>query len=153
VNTLRQNGIYRIWHTAPLRYLGFIARSQTLKSKASLRSDGFEDWHFRSTTHATDERLGFSDVVHLFHRREPPILLQKLGWGLPHVEISVPANVLEEDAYLLCWYNVARNRGTFKEDPSRGYLQPPFRLPVALTVARSNPCSSGYHPLGTWRSL
>ncbi len=138
MNTLRQNGISRIWHTAPLHYLGFIARSRALKSKARLRSEGFEEWHFRSTTHATDERLGFSNVVHLFNRRGPRILLQKLQWGLPHVEISVPAHTLEGDAHLLCWYNVARNRGTFIEDPSRGYIQSPFRLPVALTVGEKH---------------
>jgi hypothetical protein len=98
------------FHYAPLHYLVFIARSETLYSKVQLLKMGFDRSHFRRTSQWQDERRGFANYVHLTMSALPPILRAKLDRGFPHFEVRIPAARLEQKNIHLCRYNIARSR-------------------------------------------
>ena len=61
----------------------------------------------------------------------PPLLRSKLAKGYPHIAIERPTAGVPEDRYLLCRYNIARNRGSFSESPADGFLRDGMGLPTA----------------------
>lgn len=133
-NLLVKFGQHFAYHVIPLHYVPFIARDRRLFCKDSLRDVGFPDFHFRSTSHRTDVRRGFGSVVHSSSSARPPILDSKLCRGYPHVVIAIPLHMVPESGYLLCRYNIARNRGRFDVSGSSGTLRSPFKIPVAQTL-------------------
>lgn len=58
---LDEFGINQVYHSAPLHYLVFIARSKSLRSKPSLIKAGFEETHFRSKSKTLDRSRGFGE--------------------------------------------------------------------------------------------
>lgn len=129
-NTLVEAGYVECFHATPVHYLPFISRSGELCSKSILRSQGFPEYHFRSTSRRTDERRGFANVVHTALVPNPDLLRSKLVRGLPHIILRVPVEDREENQFLLCRYNIARTRQFTR--PTQ--MHEPYRLPVAVTV-------------------
>jgi hypothetical protein len=99
-----------VYHCAPLHYLLFIVRSESLLSKVELRRLGFADSHFRSTSRGPDEQRGFSNYVHLTITSYPDILLAKLKAGFPHFAVRVPVAALYAHVVHMCRYNIAKTR-------------------------------------------
>lgn len=140
MNTLVANHIDLIFHVAPLHYLPFIARSKTLKSKVTLRHEGFAETHFRSKSNHLDQQRGFGDYIHLSTVGRPPILHAKLSGGFPHVCLSVPTTSLNGEDFDLCRYNVAMSRQLrrggkpgFAEGPANGRYYDQYQIPIART--------------------
>ena len=140
LNTLSINDIALVFHIAPLHYLPFIARSKSLKSKVTLRGEGFAESHFRSKSKHLDAQRGFGDYIHLSTVNRPPILAAKLSGGFPHICLSVPATVLDGVTFDLCRYNVAMSRQLrrdgkpgFPEGPGNGSYYGHNQLPIART--------------------
>jgi len=133
-NTLSQNGIENLYHTIPLHYLTFICRSGLLLSKERLIQQGFDTMHFRSTSKNADVKRGFDQVVHCTNNPFPPILISKLLKGYQHLEICIRTDVLSEDQFLLCKYNIAKNRGLYTESLSTGWCYNGFKIPVTKTI-------------------
>ncbi len=140
MNTLLTSGIEVVYHVAPLHYLPFIARSKGLKSKKELRSEGFEETHFRSKSWHLDVQRGFGDYVHLSTIGRPPILRAKLSAGFPHVCLSIPAYALNGLDFDLCRYNIAMTRKLrrggkqgFEEGPASGRYYESKEIPIART--------------------
>ena len=140
MNTLVTNDIDSIFHIAPLHYLTFIARSKSLKSKETLRHEGFKETHFRSKSKHLDAKRGFGDYVHLSTVDHPPILVAKLAGGFPHISLSIPATSLDGIEFDLCRYNVAMSRQLrrdgkpgFAEGPANGWYYDHYQIPIART--------------------
>lgn len=140
MNTLVTHGIELVYHVAPLHYLPFIARSNSLKSKATLRQEGFAETHFRSKSKHLDAQRGFGDYVHLSTVGRPPILGAKLSGGFPHICLSVPTTSLNGVDFDLCRYNVAMSRQLrrdgrpgFAEGPANGWYYDNHQIPIART--------------------
>ncbi len=140
MNTLLANGIDLVFHVAPLHYLPFIARSRLLKSKATLRVEGFSESHFRSKSKHLDSQRGFGDYIHLSTIGHPPILEAKLAAGFPHVCLSIQAGILNGTEFDLCRYNVAMSRQLrrndkpgFAEGPANGRYYDDQQIPIART--------------------
>src|ERR1051326_4364375 len=110
MSVLGDNRISVVYHYTPLHYLPFIAMKRALLSKPSLRLLGFADTHFRSTSRRADEERGFGEYIHFALESRPPILLAKLAAGFPHLELAVPADVVEAQGFHLCRYNIAKTR-------------------------------------------
>ncbi len=140
MNTLVANDIDLVFHIAPLHYLPFIARSKFLKSKVTLREDGFAKSHFRSKSGHLDVQRGFGDYIHLSTVGYPPILEAKLAAGFPHICLSIPATVLQGVEFALCRFNVAMSRQLrrdgkpgFAEGPANGSYYGKHQIPIART--------------------
>lgn len=140
MNTLVTHGIELVYHVAPLHYLPFIARSNSLKSKATLRLEGFAETHFRSKSKHLDAQRGFGEYVHLSTVGRPPILEAKLSGGFPHICLSIPATSLNDVDFDLCRYNVAMSRHLrrdgkpgFAEGPANGWYYGNHQIPIART--------------------
>lgn len=140
LNTLVANDIELIFHIAPLHYLPFIARSRSLKSKTTLRDEGFGEAHFRSKSKKLDVHRGFGDYIHLSTVDRPPILDAKLSGGFPHICLSVPTTSLNGIDFDLCRYNVAMCRQLrrdgkpgFTEGPANGWYYDDNQIPIART--------------------
>ena len=138
MNILSNYGVDRVFHIVPLHYVPFIARSLQLKSKATLRSEGFLETHFRSKSKHLDDQRGFGDYIHLSTVSHPPILEAKLSGGFPHVCISLPVSSLNGMKYDLCRYNVAMTRKLrrngnlgFQEAPKNGRYYEKMQIPIA----------------------
>jgi hypothetical protein len=138
MNELQRAGFSVLFHATPIHLLGLVAKEQALLSKAQLQQEGLGATYFRSTSRNRNFRLGFSNMVHLFQKPNAPLLLDKLRKGYPHVELAIPDKGLEEGDYFVCWFNIAKNRVPDwqwhdKQSPTRGYIRPPFRIPVVST--------------------
>lgn len=120
-----------VYHVSPLHYLVFILRSKQLLSKTELLKMGYSEKHFRSTSGRTDIKRGFSEYVHCSNKGHAPILKSKLSLGYPHVEYVFSSSILSEESYLLCRYNIAKNRGLFQQSLTNGYCYNGFKIPVA----------------------
>ncbi len=138
MNILTEFGIEYVRHYTPLHYLPFLVRAKSLKSKATLLSEGFSITHFRSKSKTLDVKRGFDDVVHLMIKASPRILIAKLMAGFPHVEIKIPTTILVGIDYDLCRYNIAMTRrlqssptGGFNENDENGRYYPGLCVPVA----------------------
>ena len=137
---LVEAGVEYVYHYAPLHYLPFILRTGELRSKSRLRSEGFGDSHFRSTSATQDVHRGFESYLHATLSEHPPILTAKVGRGFPHFEVAVPAIAVEQQDYLLCRFNIAKTRyfrGAKQEPPeseANGRYLEGLRLPVARTT-------------------
>ncbi|SEH40023.1 hypothetical protein [Tardiphaga sp. OK245] len=107
---LSDQGITEVRHYAPLHYLPFIARSQSLMCKPSLAAAGFAPTHYRSMSHGQDVTRGFGGYAHLTLDQEPRILKAKLAAGFPHVAISVPVAAIDKVQTSICRFNVAMTR-------------------------------------------
>lgn len=103
-------GVEYVPHYTPLHYLPFILRDGFLRSKPSLRAEGFEDEHFRSKSYKHDQARGFGEYAYLTLDQAPRILGAKLRGGFPHIAIEVPESAFEEVDFHLCRYNVAFTR-------------------------------------------
>lgn len=119
---LSDQGIADVRHYAPLHYLPFIARSQSLMCKPSLAAAGFKPNHYRSMSHGQDVARGFGGYSHLTLDHNPRILRAKLAAGFPHVAISVPANAVDAVNTSLCRFNVAMTR-KLKRDGKSGHSE------------------------------
>lgn len=133
-NTLSQHGIKYLYHTMPLHYLVFICRTNQLFSKEKLIKQGYNISHFRSSSRNADVKRGFGKVVHCTNNPFPPILISKLHKGYQHLEICTRADTLAEEQFLLCKYNIAKNRGLYTESLSTGKCYDGFKIPVAKSV-------------------
>ncbi len=145
MNILVHHGIDYVFHIAPIHYLPFIAKSQKLKSKITLRNEGFLDTHFRSMSKNRDEERGFGDYIHLSTIAYPPILKSKLKGGFPHICIYIPTSALDNICYDLCKYNIAMSRelkkdgkGGVEEKPENGRYYGEMQIPIARTVQEQN---------------
>ena len=145
LNTLIANGIESIFHVAPLHYLPYIARSQSLKSKATLLREGFSETHFRRTSRRQDTQRGFGEYIHLSTDSCPPILKLKLLRGFPHIVLVVPATALNNLAFDLCRYNVAKTRQLrrdgkpgYDEGPANGWYHDRCQIPIARYEEEQN---------------
>lgn len=132
-NVLVDAGIKHMYHVAPLQYLVFYLRSLQLQSKSILLKD-YQDTHFRSSSKNVDIKRGFCDVVHCTNNEFPPILISKLNKGYQHMEICIDTGVLQEKDYILCKYNIAKNRGLFSESILSGRCYDDFKIPVAVNI-------------------
>jgi len=103
-------GVAFVPHYTPLHYLPFILRDGKLRSKPSLREEGFEDTHFRSKSYRHDQGRGFGEYAFLTLDQAPRILGAKLKGGFPHVAIEIPETAFDEVDFHLCRYNVAFTR-------------------------------------------
>lgn len=140
MNNLCKSGLDFVFHIAPIHYLTFIARSEALKSKSTLRSEGFGEDHFRSKSAHLDVRRGFGDYIHLSTNRHPPILQAKLAAGFPHICISIPSIALGDVGFDLCRFNVAMTRKLRREDKAgfsesleNGRYYDGMQIPIART--------------------
>lgn len=106
----KEFGINVVPHFAPLHYLPYISRTKALKSKPTLRRDGFSDTHFRSKSAHHDVERGFGNYAFLTLHTEPSILKAKLEGGFPHIAINVPEEAFNNVPFDLCRYNVAMTR-------------------------------------------
>lgn len=138
---LAQHGINRIFHFAPLHYLPFIARSQFLKSKPVLASEGYPLNHFRSTSAHIDEARGFGNYVHLSTVANPPILAAKLESGFPHIAFELRTSDYLQTQYDLCRFNIAKTRYLrrdgkpgFAESTANGRYYGTLQIPIARTA-------------------
>jgi len=142
---LTSHGVTDVFHYAPLHYILFIARSQSLCSKNELRRLGYDISHFRRTSRRPDEQRGFSDYVHLTLNQFPPILKAKLAGGFPHFEVRVRAEDVEKGTVHLCRYNIAKcrflRRGMktgFTASEANGQYHDEKQIPTAETIAECN---------------
>jgi len=138
---LAQHGINRIFHFAPLHYLPFIARSQFLKSKPVLATEGYVPNHFRSTSAHIDEARGFGNYVHLSTVASPPILAAKLESGFPHIGFELRTSDYPQTQYDLCRFNIAKTRYLrrdgkpgFSEGAANGRYYGALQIPIARTA-------------------
>jgi hypothetical protein len=131
MNSLNSHDQNSVYHVSPLHYLVFIMRSKKLLSKNELIFRGFGQKHFRTTSGRTDFKRGFADYIHCSNKGYAPILISKLSLGYPHIEYVFPSSILPEESFLLCRYNIAKNRGLFQESISNGYCHDDFKIPVA----------------------
>lgn len=103
-------GIAHVPHYAPLHYAPFILRDEHLRSKPSLREQGFEDHHFRSKSAPHDQARGFGDYAFLTLDMSPRILGAKLKGGFPHFALEIPETSFDGIEFHLCRFNVAMTR-------------------------------------------
>ena len=143
-NLLISRGFPKVYHASPLHYLAAIALSGRLASKAELQKVGYTKSMFRSTSYRADISRGFADFVHMMNRPLSPLLVSKLGHGIPHVEISIPSKCISEDKFLLCRYNIAKNRGGFETVTTTGRLYGGFKVPAARTPKEKSALLSQY---------
>jgi len=112
-----------------------------LISKEKLRSKGFSENHFRSTSKKQDIQRGFAEYVHLSILDMPPILQAKLQKGFPHFEVKIASRYVDEQEYLLCRFNIAKTRRFVgaksepEESECNGRYYENKALPVAMTAA------------------
>lgn len=142
MGVLIEASVASVYHYTPLHYLPFIARTRSLLCKPSIVAAGFPERHLRSKSNAQDVARGFGSYTHLTLDAHPNILRAKLGAGFPHVQIVVPAEVVDASDYSLCRYNVAmtrylRRQGKpgFRESPTNGRYYGVHQIPVARTDA------------------
>jgi hypothetical protein len=106
------------YHVFPLHAAKRIWGKGMLQSKQQLAVDGF---HLRRrTTAAVDQALGFLDFVHFYLPRgtisltDLPILYTQLKnaavAAFPHVVLSQPTSVLDDNDCILCNWNIAVGR-------------------------------------------
>jgi hypothetical protein len=140
MRVLTSSGVQQVHHYTPLHYLPFIARSQALLSKPSMRSLGYSDWHFRSMSSRHDIARGFGAYAFLTLHQAPPIMKAKLAAGFPHVRITVPVDSIDAVTYDLCRFNVAMTRqlrrggkAGFPESLTNGRYYGKAEIPVART--------------------
>lgn len=148
--------IHLIFHYAPLHYLPLIARSRKIRTKTSLQNSGFNDRHFRSTSHRQDRERGFGDSAFLTLHAEPNILLAKLRAGFPHINIRVPSYVVDSLSYSLCRYNIAKTRVLRRngspgrpESPGSGRYYEGRQIPTARSDAEKKELLNIHLALGT----
>lgn len=137
---LKDFGVERVFHSSPLHYLPFIARSSALLNKPSLAKAGFAKTHLRSMSHRQDVARGFGAYTHLTLEISPPILKAKLSAGFPHIRIEVPEASLSSQEFSLCRFNVAMTRylrrngqGGFEESDTNGRYYDGHQIPIART--------------------
>lgn len=133
-----------IYHVTPLHYLPAIASDRALLSKNALINAGYTTRHFRTTSFRADIQRGFSDVVHCMTCSRPPLLESKLQRGYPHILLVADTESLRESDYVLCRYNIARNRRRWRESEQDGRLRPPYQLPVAVAASEKRGLLSTY---------
>lgn len=138
MNILNVHNQEYVFHVSPLQYLVFILRTKKLLSKTELLIKGFQENHFRTTSGRTDVKRGFFNFVHCSNKECAPILISKLSLGYQHIEYVFPSSILPDNSYLLCRYNIAKNRGLFQESNTNGYCYEDFKIPVAKTVYEKN---------------
>jgi len=107
---LQEYGVDAVSHYSPLHYLPFIGRSQALKSKPALASEGFGHTHFRSKSRDHDVKRGFRNFAFLTLDASPRIVKAKLAGGFPHIALLVPPAAIENQGFELCRFNVAMTR-------------------------------------------
>ena len=139
---LAKQGVESVNHYAPLHYLIFIARSNAILCKPSLKKAGFDQKHCRSMSHKQDVARGFGDYAHLTLDAEPRILLAKLAAGFPHVAIVVPVAAIDSTEFSLCRFNVAMTRRLrrggkpgFAASDTNGRYYLGHQIPIARTDA------------------
>jgi hypothetical protein len=139
---LTDHQIDAVHHYAPLHYLIFIARSQSILSKPSLYKAGFTNSHLRSMSHGLDEARGFGSYAHLTIDPKPRILRAKLAAGFPHIAINIPASEIDAVPSSLCRFNVAMTRqlrrdgkAGFQESETNGRYYEGHQVPIARTDA------------------
>ena len=137
---LSEEGVNVVHHYTPLHYLPFIGRDRALRTKPSLAAKGFAPSHLRSKSSPHDVSRGFGKYGFLTLERHPQILAAKLKGGFPHVDIMVPADVVDGTTYDLCRYNVAMTRQLrrggkpgFSEAETNGRYYDTHQIPVART--------------------
>ena len=140
MSVLKKQQIERVHHYAPLHYLPFIGKSNSLLCKPSLLAAGFASSHLRSMSSAQDVSRGFGAYTHLTLDPRPRILRAKLAAGFPHIGIAVPAEAIEAVPFSLCRFNVAmtrylRRNGNpgFPESPTNGRYYDQHQIPIART--------------------
>jgi hypothetical protein len=129
-----------VYHYAPLHYLIFIARSESILSKPSLQKAGFTTSHLRSMSHGLDVARGFGSYSHLTIDARPRILKAKLAAGFPHIAISISASEIDAVSFSLCRFNVAMTRqlrredkNGFPESETNGRYYAGHQIPIART--------------------
>jgi len=142
MTVLADRQVDAVYHYAPLHYLIFIARSQSILSKPSLHKAGFTTSHLRSMSHGLDAARGFGSYSHLTIDAQPRILRAKLAAGFPHIAISIPASEIDAVSFSLCRFNVAMTRQLrrdgkdgFPESETNGRYYPSHQIPIARTAA------------------
>ncbi|UGV25055.1 hypothetical protein E0H22_04805 [Rhodopseudomonas boonkerdii] len=152
MGTLSDQGIEDVRHYAPLHYLPFIARSNSLMRKPSLAAAGFPKTHYRSMSNGQDVVRGFGDYAHLTLDLEPRILKAKLAAGFPHIAISIPVAAVDAVDHSLCRFNVAMTRKLRRgnmpghdESTRNGKYYEGHEIPIARTINEKTTMLS--HPL------
>ncbi|MGM5000762.1 hypothetical protein AB8A05_18725 [Tardiphaga sp. 538_B7_N1_4] len=152
MGTLSDHGIQDVRHYAPLHYLPFIGRSNSLMRKPSLAAAGFKKSHYRSMSNEQDVVRGFGDYAHLTLDHEPRILKAKLAAGFPHIAISVPVAAVDAVDSSLCRFNVAMTRKLRRgektghaESSRNGKYYAKHEIPIARTADEKQTMLS--HPL------
>lgn len=145
-----------VQHFAPLHYLVFIARAESLKSKKALTFDGFADSHFRSKSKQHDVARGFGEYAFLTLSKSPRFVIAKLAGGFPHIAINVPVHAFQDVSFDLCRYNVAMARrkptspqGGFSESSTNGRYYDGKALPIARNTSDKESLLGKHYPLGT----
>lgn len=152
MGALSNHAITDVRHYAPLHYLPFIARSNSLMCKPSLAKAGYNTTHYRSMSHGQDVTRGFGNYAHLTLDHEPRILKAKLTAGFPHIAVSIPAEAVDAVDFSLCRFNVAMTRMLrrgdmpgHKESPRNGKYYSGHEIPIARTSSEQDAMLS--HPL------
>lgn len=153
---LSDAGVSEVRHFAPLHYLVFIARSQALLSKPSLKVKGFEQSHLRSKSHRQDQARGFGEYAFLTLDQTARIACAKLAAGFPHISIAVPAASVDDVEYSLCRFNVAMTRYLRRngkpgpaESDSNGRYYAGHQIPIARTPADRAALLAAHYGTGT----
>lgn len=140
MNILAEFGIESVNHYTPLHYSVFIARSNALLGKPSLKAMGFKPCHLRSMSSKHDVARGFGEYAFLTIDPKPRILGAKLSAGFPHIAIRVPNSAFDGVEFSLCRFNVAmtrflRRRGKpgFPASPANGNYYGAQQIPTART--------------------
>lgn len=139
LSELRQANVAHIYHVVPTHYLPLILRDGVLRSKESLLQAGYNESHFRSTSHRQDRERGFGNVVHCTTAPNPPILTAKLARGFPHVRFAFPIDTVPAD-HEISRFNIARGRylrsgnSPLPENARNGRYHGAYELPVARTA-------------------
>ena len=156
MGVLTDHHIRGVYHFAPLHYLAFIARANSLLSKPELLRHGFPQTHLRSMSSKQDASRGFSAYVHLTLDTHPPILRSKLAAGFPHIQLTLKPEKVEATDYCLCRYNIAMTRylrrGTkpgFQASATNGRYYGRLAIPVAKTESDKSAMLTAHEGRGT----
>jgi len=149
-------GINAVHHYAPLHYLPFIARSGALKTRPTLRRDGFDDRHFRSMSSRSDEARGFGNCLFMTIDSSPRILKAKLKAGFPHIALQILPASVESVPFSLSRYNIAMTRRLRRngdpghsESDTNGRYYDRAQVPVARTPNDQRALLGHHVPKGT----
>jgi hypothetical protein len=136
---LTDHQVNAVHHYAPLHYLIFVARSQSILSKPSLYKAGFTTSHLRSMSHGLDEARGFGGYSHLTIDPKPRILRAKLAAGFPHIAINVPASENpDNDRWLLDSVRKRRQVDHFRDRFGKLVFHVHLVAPEPIIKARYN---------------